>query len=98
MAESREDFTRKYDSKLQALQEKLERERINGSGSVQELREMESKVSTLTSRNLELESSNAALTKRMDDLVREMEAAAREHRSDIARKVGILTRSWLNKN
>ena len=98
MAENREDFTRKYDSKLQALQEKLERERINGSGSVQELREMESKVSTLTSRNLELESSNAALTKRMDDLVREMEAAAREHRSDIARKVGFLTRSWLNKN
>ncbi len=57
------------------------------AGSAQELREMESRVSSLTSRNLELESTNTALSRRVEDILKEMEDAAKNFRSDMARKV-----------
>ncbi len=48
---------------------------------------MESRVSSLTSRNLELESTNTALSRRVEDILKEMEDAAKNFRSDMARKV-----------
>ncbi len=48
---------------------------------------MESRVSSLTSRNLELESTNTALSRRLEDILKEMEDAAKNFRSDMARKV-----------
>jgi hypothetical protein len=45
-------------------------------------------VEGLTTRNIELESSNASLQKRMSDLVRDMDDRAASFRAEMARKVG----------
>lgn len=87
MAENRNEFTRVYDNKLKSLQEKLDRVRSESAGSVQEMRELETKITGLTSRNLELESSNATLAKRMEELLRDMDAAAKNFRAQMAMKV-----------
>jgi len=60
---------------------------VNAGGQVQELRELETRVTGLTSRNLELESSNTTLQKRLADLLQEMEDAAKNYRQELARKV-----------
>lgn len=49
--------------------------------------ELETKVTGLTSRNAELESLNAGLNKRLAELIQEMEAESKRHRSELARKV-----------
>ncbi len=87
LSDNREEFGQVYDDKMRKLQEKLDQERIASSSNTQEIREMETRVSGLTSRNLELESSNAALQKRLSELVDQMELAAKNFRSDMARKV-----------
>lgn len=86
LAENRNEFTRVYDNKLKSLQEKLDRVRSESAGSVQEMRELETKITGLTSRNLELESSNATLAKRMEELLRDMDAAAKNFRAQMAMK------------
>ena len=87
LGDNRDEFTRMYDDKLRGLRAKLEQERIDRSGGVQERRELETRVAGLTSRNLELESLNTSLSKRVEDLIREMEEAAKNYRNDMAKKV-----------
>ena len=87
MAENRDEFNRLYDSKLKSLQEKLEQERIKSSGNVQDIYELQTKVNGLVSRNSELESLNASFNQRLEDLLKEMDLAAMNHRNEMARKV-----------
>lgn len=44
----------------------------------------------LTTRNIELESTNATLQKRMADMVRDMEDKAANFRAEMARKVRLV--------
>lgn len=85
-AENREEFTRVYEDKLRNLQDRFDAERLNSAGTVQEVRELQTKVSGLTSRNVELEASNSSLQKRMADLIKEMEEKAANFRAEMARK------------
>ena len=87
LSENRDEFCRVYDAKLKSLQEKLDRERSSGAGSQQEMYELETKVTGLTSRNAELESLNTGLNKRLAELIQDMEAESKRHRSELARKV-----------
>jgi len=83
---NKDEISRVYEDKLSSLQHKLDTERMNNAGGVQELRELTTKVSALTSRNMELESSNAALQKRMADVLRAMEDKDAQFRAEMAKK------------
>ena len=52
-----------YEDKLKNLQERLDAERLNNAGSIQEVRELTTKITALTNRNVELESVSIYLTK-----------------------------------
>ena len=55
----------------------------------QEIREFQTKISGLTSRNVELEAANTSLQKRMADLLKEMEDKEANFRNEMARKVSV---------
>lgn len=86
-AKNKDEMTDRFEVRLASLQQKLETERISNAGGIQELRELTTKVSALTSRNAELESTNEALQKRMADILRDMEEKDKNFRNDMARKV-----------
>lgn len=92
LAHQKAEFSKLYEDKLKNLKEKLENERINNAGSFQEMREMETKVTGLTSRNMELESMSASLNARISQLMQEIDDMGRNHRGEMTRKVIILTR------
>ena len=54
----------------------------------QEIRELQTKISGLTSRNVELEAANSSIQKRLADLLKEMEDKESNFRNEMARKVG----------
>jgi len=86
LSENREEFGRVYDDKLQKLQARFDEERTNTAGMNQEIREFQTKISGLTSRNVELEAANSSLQKRMADLLKEMEDKEANFRNETARK------------
>ena len=86
-AKNKDEMTARFEERLSSLQQKLDTERVSNAGGIQELRDLTTKVSTLTSRNVELESTNEALQKRMADVLRDMEEKDRNFRSDMAKKV-----------
>ena len=86
LAENQQEFTKMYESKLKNLQDRVDAEKLNNAGNAQEMREMITKVSALTSRNVELEASNASLQKRMAELQKEMDDLAAHMRAETARK------------
>jgi len=86
MAENQQDFTRMYDDKLKGLQDRLDQERLNNAGNAQDMREMRTKLTVLTSHNIELESANTSLQKRVAELQREMDNLAANSRMEMARK------------
>ena len=53
----------------------------------QEMRELQTKISGFTSRNVELEAANSSLQKRMADLLKDMEDKEAHFRGEMARKV-----------
>merc|ERR1719412_451497 len=86
LAENREEFGRVYDDKLNKLQTRFDEEKTNNAGMNQEIREFQTKISGLTSRNVELEAANTSLQKRMADLLKEMEDKEANFRNEMARK------------
>jgi lamin B len=86
LAENREEFGRVYDDKLNKLQARFDDEKTNNAGMGQEIREFQTKISGLTSRNVELEAANSSLQKRMADLLKEMEDKEAAFRNEMARK------------
>lgn len=62
-------------------------EKTNNAGMSQEIREFQTKISGLISRNVELEAANSSLQKRMADLLKEMEDKEAAFRNEMARKV-----------
>jgi len=86
LSENRDEFSRVYDDKLNKLQARLDDEKTNNAGMNQEVREFQTKISGLTSRNVELESANSSLQKRMADLLKEMEDKEANFRNEMARK------------
>jgi len=83
---NQKEFQRVYEDKLKNLQDRLDAERLNNAGSIQEVRELTTKITALTNRNVELESSNSSLQKRMTELQREMDDLAARTRAEMARK------------
>ena len=75
-----------YDDKIKNLQDALDKEKVTKAGREQEVREMITKVSALTSRNVELEGSNASLQKRMAELQKEMDDLSARMRAEMAAK------------
>jgi len=90
LSENRDEFSRVYDDKLNKLQARLDDEKTNNAGMNQEVREFQTKISGLTSRNVELESANSSLQKRMADLLKEMEDKEANFRNEMARKDALL--------
>merc|ERR1719412_746449 len=86
LSENREEFGRVYDDKLNKLQSRFDEERTNVAGMNQEMRELQTKISGLTSRNVELEAANSSLQKRMADLLKDMEDKEAHFRGEMARK------------
>ena len=84
--ENQEEFSKVYDDKIKNLQLALDKEKVNKAGREQEVREMITKVSALTSRNVELEGSNASLQKRMAELQAEMDDLSARMRAEMAAK------------
>jgi len=84
--ENQEEFSKVYDDKIKNLQQALDKEKVNKAGREQEVREMITKVSALTSRNMELEGSNASLQKRMSELQAEMNDLSARMRAEMAAK------------
>ena len=66
---------------------RFDEEKTNNAGMNQEIREFQTKISGLTSRNVELEAANSSLQKRMADLLKEMEDKEANFRNEMARKV-----------
>ena len=75
-----------YDIKLKNLQDRLAKERLTKVSNQQELREMLTKVSALSSRTVELEASNASLQKQMMELQQKMDNLAARMRAKMALK------------
>jgi len=84
--ENQEEFSKVYDDKIKNLQASLDKEKVTKAGREQEVREMITKVSALTSRNVELEGSNASLQKRMAELQAEMDDLSARMRAEMAAK------------
>jgi len=84
--ENQDEFSKVYDDKIKNLQLALDKEKVNKAGREQEVREMITKVSALTSRNVELEGSNASLQKRMAELQAEMDDLSARMRAEMAAK------------
>ena len=84
--ENQEEFSKVYDDKIKNLQDALDKEKVTKAGREQEVREMITKVSALTSRNVELEGSNASLQKRMAELQKEMDDLSVRMRAEMAAK------------
>merc|ERR1719266_1625407 len=84
--ENQDEFSKVYDDKIKNLQLALDKEKVNKAGREQEVREMITKVSALTSRNMELEGSNASLQKRMAELQAEMDNLSARMRAEMAAK------------
>jgi len=84
--ENQEEFSKVYDDKIKNLQSALDKEKVTKAGREQEVREMITKVSALTSRNMELEGSNASLQKRMAELQAEMDDLSARMRAEMAAK------------
>merc|ERR1719414_217989 len=90
LSENRDEFSRVYDDKLNKLQARLDDEKTNNAGMNQEVREFQTKISGLTSSNVELEAANSSLQKRMADLLKEMEDKEANFRNEMARKDALL--------
>jgi len=80
------EFAKIYEDKIKNLQTGLDQEKVSKAGREQEVREMITKVSALTSRNVELEGSNTSLQKRMAELQKEMDELAAHMRAQMAAK------------
>merc|ERR1719342_1602676 len=86
MAENRAGFSSVYDKKINDLQAKLAGERGSAASAIQEMKEMSTKVEGMTSRVTELEATNNALSKRLQELQEQMDNQSRQHRADMAKK------------
>merc|ERR1712142_925766 len=86
MAENRAGFSAVYDKKISDLQSKLAEERGSAAGAIQEMKEMNTKVQGMTSRVTELEATNNALNRRLQELQEQLDDQARIHRADMAKK------------
>merc|ERR1712029_196451 len=60
LLENQKEFSDMYDDKIKKLQDKLDEAKMKNATSINDVREMTTKVSALTSRNVELEASNAS--------------------------------------
>ena len=81
-----EEMIRMYETKIKNLQSKLDDTRRSGAGTTHEIQELTTKIMSLKSRNAELESSASALQKRLNDVLKELEAERRGFRHCLAEK------------
>jgi len=83
---NQDEFKGVYDEKMSSLQAKLDSERKSLAGNAQQLRDISTRVTLLTSKNVELESTNNALQKRMADLTDKLQEQEAAHNKEMAEK------------
>lgn len=87
MAENAAAFDKMYDDKVKALQQKLDEARMDNSTTRHEWDELESKVSSLTTTNKELQTVNTALNCRVSELQQKLDDMEAKFKAELARKV-----------
>lgn len=86
MKQSRDEFTKKYESKVSVLQTMLSKERAKNNGNNGELEESQRRISALISKVKKMEGDNFELNKKIEILANTMDEQAKKHRSQMAEK------------
>jgi len=86
MKQSRDDFTKKYESKVSVLQTMLSKERAKNNSNNGELEESQRRISALISKVKKMEGDNFELNKNIEKLANNMDEQAKKHRNEIAER------------
>jgi len=86
MKQNREEFTKKYESKVSVLQTMLSKERAKNNSNSGELEESQRRISALISKVKKMEGDNFELNKRIETLANKMDEQAKKHKYEIAEK------------
>jgi len=86
MAENRAAFSATYDKKINDLTSKLGDERGSAATAVQEMKEYKTRMDGMTSKMNQLEVTNSALERRIQELTDQMDALGKTYRADMAKK------------
>jgi len=88
MKQNRDEFTKKYESKVAVLQTMLSKERAKNNSNNGELDESQRRISSLISKVSKLEGDNFELNKNIEILGNNMDEQVKNHRNQIAEKDG----------
>jgi len=86
MIQNRDEFTKKYDSKVAVLQTMLSKERAKNSSNAGELEENQRRVSALVSKVNSLEGENLELNKNIEKLICTLEQQTELQKKQMASK------------
>jgi len=86
MKQNREEFTKKYESKVSVLQTMLSKERAKNNSNNGELEESQRRISALISKVKKMEGDNFELNKKIETLANNMDDQAKKHKNEIAEK------------
>lgn len=88
MKQSREEFSRKYESKVSGLQSLLSSERAKNHSNAGDLEEAQRRITALSAKVKRLETDNFELNKKLERLAAAMDEQARTHSSQLGVKDG----------
>jgi len=86
MKQNRDEFTKKYESKVSVLQSMLSKERAKNNSNGGELEEAQRRISALISKVKMMEGENFELNKKVEKLANELDEQVIRHKSQIAEK------------
>lgn len=86
MKQNRDEFTKKYESKVSVLQTMLSKERAKNNSNSGELEESQRRISALISKVKKMEGDNFELNKNIEILANNMDDQANKHKKQIAEK------------
>jgi len=86
MKQNRDEFTKKYESKVSVLQSMLSKERAKNNSNGGELEEAQRRISALISKVKMMEGENFELNKKVEKLTNELDEQVTRHKSKIAEK------------
>eukprot|EP00092_Neocalanus_flemingeri_P013003 GFUD01014013.1.p1 GENE.GFUD01014013.1~~GFUD01014013.1.p1 ORF type:complete len:709 (+),score=215.46 GFUD01014013.1:147-2273(+) len=86
MKQNRDDFTKKYESKISVIQTMLSKERAKNNSNNGELEESQRRISALISKVKKLEGDNFELNKNIEILANNMDEQVINHRNQISEK------------
>merc|ERR1711915_479101 len=81
MKQNRDEFTKKYESKVSVLQSMLSKERAKNNSNGGELEEAQRRISALISKVKMMEGENFELNKKVEKLTNELDEQVTRHKS-----------------